>query len=147
MIASVTAKIQTKHLKSTNQKVTTVPSYSPQETGYAHSQHYKNLESHVTIFNLLSFQKMRKHSYVTTMLCVCLWVLPTTMSEPVNKFSQNFVLILQQYKKPPRPYFSISCMENGQTCHSSDTQGSEMIYTEPILLTFIRRGCYYVAAL
>jgi len=94
MIASVTAKIQTKHLKSTNQKVTTVPSYSPQEIGYVHSQHYKNLESHVTIFNLLSFQKMRKQAYITTMPCVCLWVLPTTTSQPMNEFSQNFVLIL-----------------------------------------------------
>jgi hypothetical protein len=57
------------------------------------SHHYKNLESHVTIFNLLSFQKIKKQAHVTTILCVCLWVLPTTMSEPVNKFSQNFVLI------------------------------------------------------
>jgi hypothetical protein len=69
-IASVTAKIQTKHLQSTNQKVTTVPSYSPQKTGYVRSHHYKNPESHITIFNLLSFQKMKKQAYFTTMLRV-----------------------------------------------------------------------------
>jgi len=41
------------------------------------------------------YSKFMMHSQKNIKLCcVCLWVLPTTTSEPVNKFSQNFVLML-----------------------------------------------------
>jgi hypothetical protein len=113
MIASVTAKIQTKHLPSTNQMVTTVPSYSPHKTGFVHSHHYENLESHITIFNLLSFQKIKKETYVTTtMLCVSVGTphFNYRKSEPVcTKLCINNMTI----QKPPQDHtfqFPIWCM-------------------------------------
>jgi hypothetical protein len=122
MIASVTAKIQTKHLPSTNQMVTTVPSYSPNKTGFVHSHHYENLKSHITIFNLLSFQKIKTQAYLTTaMLCVYVGTphFNYRTSEPV---CTKLCIKNMTIQKTPRPYFSISIsyMVHGQTCHSND---------------------------